>query len=85
MKHWIRSVNGSIALPADRTITVNEGVETKINFGTNYDYTSYHYLKIKASKIGYIVFTNDYVHGDDVALCSANKRVLSIRQFLTTV
>lgn len=73
-----RSVNGSIALPADRTITVSEGVETKINFGTNYDNTSYHYLRIKASKTGYIVFTNDYVHGDDVALCSANKRVLSV-------
>ena len=55
-----RSANGSIPLPADRTITVSEGVETKINFGTNYDNTSYHYLRIKASKTGYIVFTNDY-------------------------
>ena len=49
-----RSVTGSIPLPADRTVTVNEGGETKINFGTNYDNTSYHYLRIKASKVSWL-------------------------------
>lgn len=73
-----RSATGSIPLPADRTIAVSEGVETKINFGTNYDYQNYYYFQIKPTKTGYITITSDYIRGSDVALCNSSKKVISV-------
>lgn len=73
-----RSAEGSIALPADRTIRVDPDVETKINFGKGKNLNSYHYLKIKAKETGYIELVNDYTVGYGVALCDENKKVISI-------
>ena len=70
------SVAGSVALPANKIISAPEGQNLKINFGTTYDYQTYHYIKIKPSKTGYINFANDYTHSY-VDLCNANKKVLS--------
>lgn len=71
-----RTTTGSVALPADRVISAAEGQNLKINFGKTYNYNSYHYIRIKPSKTGYINFTNDYTHSY-IALCDANKKVLS--------
>lgn len=68
---------GSVKMPANKTLSVAEGKEVKINFGTKADYDSYFYFRIKPSKTGYITFKNDYVHGNKVALCNASKKVIS--------
>lgn len=73
-----RSAEGSITLPSDRTIPVSEGIETKINFGNEKDRDSYHYLKIRAIKTGYIELVNDYTVGYGIALCDENKNVISV-------
>lgn len=72
-----RNPAGSVVMPANKTLEVAEGTETKINFGRDYDYTTYYYFKIKAKKTGYIVFLNDYTHGSSVVLCNAKKKVIS--------
>ena len=53
-------------------MSIAEAKEVKINFGTKANYDSYFFFQIRPSKTGYITFTNDYVHGSDVALCNAS-------------
>ena len=68
---------GSVQMPASKTMSIAEAKEVKINFGTKANYDSYFFFQIRPSKTGYITFTNDYVHGSDVALCNASKKVIS--------
>ena len=72
-----RTVAGAVTMPASKTITLAQGKATKINFGTTYDTSSYYYFKIKPTKTGYITITNDYVHGSNIALCNASKKLAS--------
>ena len=72
-----RSVSGSVTMPASRTITLAQGKATKINFGTEYDTTHYYYYKIVPTKTGYITVTSDFIHGSNVALCGADKKLAS--------
>lgn len=72
-----RSPAGAVTMPASKTMTLTEGVNTKINFGTTYDYQSYYYFRIAPKKTGYISITSDYISGWDVALCNASKKLAS--------
>ena len=72
-----RSPAGAVTMPASKTMTLTEGVNTKINFGTTYDYQSYYYFRIVPKKAGYISITSDYISGWDVALCNASKKLAS--------
>lgn len=72
-----RTVEGSVPMPVDKTLSIPQGQEVKINFGTEYDYQTFYYFKIKPTKTGYINFVNDYTHGSSIALCNAKKKVIS--------
>ena len=72
-----RNPAGSVSMPADKTISAEAGVETKINFGKKLDYGSYYYIKIKPAKTGYIEFIDDFTHGNSLALCNAKKKPIS--------
>ena len=72
-----RSPAGAITMPTNRTLALKQGVDTKINFGTEYDDQNYYYFQIKPTKTGYITITSDYIEGNAVALCNANKELLS--------
>ena len=72
-----RSAAGAVTMPASKTMALIQGVNTKINFGTTYNYDSYYYFQIKPTKTGYITVTSDYISGYNVALCNASKKLAS--------
>lgn len=72
-----RKPAGSVPMPENNTITVKQGTETKINFGTKYYEKRYYYIKIEPSKTGYIEFTDDFTQGNSITLCNTRKKPIS--------
>ena len=72
-----RSPEGAVKMPSNRTLSIKLGKNVKINFGYDYNTTSYYYFKIKPKKKGVITFKNDYTHGSSVALMNSKKKLVS--------
>lgn len=75
-----RDPEGSVTMPKNKTLAVEEGKNVKIDFGREFNSKmsqSYYFYKIKVKKTGIIKFTDDFTVGNSLALCDAKKNVIS--------